>query len=54
VVVTSYPLRAILHNSNTMAISPSGQQSSLVFNSTSSHATPSRARSLQTSLQNGL
>jgi hypothetical protein len=38
VVVTSYPLRAILHNSNT----------------TGNIATPSRARSLQTSLQNGL
>jgi hypothetical protein len=46
VVVTSYPLRAILHNSNATVTSPSGQLSSLDSNSTSSHAMPSRARSL--------
>jgi hypothetical protein len=54
VVLTSYPLRAILHNSNTTGNIASGLQSLLDFNSTSSPVTPSKARSLPTSLQNGL
>ena len=45
VIVTSYPLRAILLNSNAKATSPSGQQSWLSSNWTSSLAMQSRARS---------
>jgi hypothetical protein len=53
VVVTSFPLRAILHNSNATSTSPSGPRSSLSSSWTSSLAMPSRARSWLTSSWSG-
>jgi hypothetical protein len=53
VVVTSFPLRAILHNLMPQATSPSGPRSSLSSSWTSSLAMPSRARSWLTSSLSG-
>jgi hypothetical protein len=53
VVVTSFPLRAILHNSNAIGTLPSGLRSSLSSSWTSDLATPSRVRSWLTSSWSG-